>query len=103
MVWDATTKIHTKSLADERERAMGCRTGTTVEPGLSEGQRCFVLGQAMDLHTMLWIVSLCIALRWYHGEQLLSLGAEDSSQGAQQSTSMEEGIEVMVGEAKQIF
>ena len=103
MVWDAHTKIHTEPLADERERAMGFRTGTTAAPGLSEGQRRFVLGQAMDLHTMVWTVSLCLALQRHHGDQLLSLGAEDSGQGVQRSTPMEDGIEVVVGEAERIF
>ena len=61
MVWDVDTKTHTEPLADERERAMGFRTGTTAAPILSEGQRRFMLGQAMDLRTMVWTVSLCIA------------------------------------------
>ena len=46
MVWDATTNTHTEPLAEERERAMGFRTGTTAAPGLFEGQQRFVLGQA---------------------------------------------------------
>ena len=49
MVWDVHTKIHTESLADGRERAMGIHTRTTTAPGLSEGQQHFVLGQGMDL------------------------------------------------------
>ena len=52
---------------------------------------------------MMWIVGLCLALQRHHGNQLLSLGVEDSSEGAPRSTSIEEGIEVMVGEAEQIF
>ena len=103
MVWDAHTKTHTEPLADERERAMGFRTGTTAAPGLSEGQRRFVLGQAMDLHTMVWTVGLCLSLQRHCGDQWLSLGAENSGQGAQQSTFMEEGIHAMVGEAERIF
>ena len=65
LVWDATTKTHTEPLADERDRAMGFRTITTAALGLSEG---FVLGQAMDLHTMVWTVSLCLALQRHHGD-----------------------------------
>jgi hypothetical protein len=99
MVWDAHTKAHTEPLADEWERAMGFRTGTTAAPGLSEGQRRFVLGQAMDLHTMVWTVGLCLLLQRHHGDQWLSLGAEDFGQGTQLSTSMEERIHAMVGEA----
>ena len=52
MMWDVHTKIHTKPLADERERAIGFRTSTTAAPSLSESQQRFVLGQAMNLHTM---------------------------------------------------
>ena len=81
MVWDAHTKTHTEPLADERERAMGFHTGTTATFGLSEGQRRFVLGQAMDLHTIVWTVGLCLALQRHYGDHLLSLGAEDSGQG----------------------
>ena len=52
---------------------------------------------------MVWTISLCLALQRHHGDQLLSLGAEDSGQGAQRSTSMKDGIDVVVREAKQIF
>ena len=103
MVGDVATKTHTQPLADKRERAVGFCTGTTAAPGLSKGQRRFVLDQAMDLHTMVWTNSICLALQRHHGDQLLSLRIEDFGQGAQQSTSMKEGIEVMVGEAEQIF
>jgi len=74
MVWDTHTKTHTEPLADEQERAMGFPTGTTAAPGLSEGQRRFVLGQAIDLHTMVWTVGLCLSLQKHHGDQWLSLG-----------------------------
>jgi hypothetical protein len=63
MVWDAHTKTHTEPLADERECAIGFRNGTTATHGLFEGQRRFVLGQTIDLHTMVWIVGLCLALQ----------------------------------------
>ena len=77
MVWDDHTKTNTEPLVDERERAMGFRTGTTATPSFSKDQRRFVLGQAMDLHTMVWTVSLCLALQWHYGDHLLSLGAEN--------------------------
>ena len=57
----------------------------------------------MDLHTIVWTFSLCLALQQHHGDQLLYLGAKDFGQGAQRSTSMKEGIEVVVGEAERIF
>ena len=51
---------------------------------------------------MVWILGLCLALQRHNCDQLLSLGAEDSGHGAQQSTSMREKIEAMVGKAKRI-
>ena len=66
MVWYAHTKTQTKPLADERERAIGFRIGTTATPSLSKGQ-------AMDLHTMEWIVGLSLALQRHHGDQLCNL------------------------------
>ena len=62
--------------------AMGFHISTTATFGLFEGQRRFVLGQAMDLHSMMWTVSLCLALQRHHDDQLLSMGAEDTSRGA---------------------
>jgi hypothetical protein len=46
---------------NERERAMGFPTGTTNVPGLSEHQRRVLLGQAMDVNCLIWIVSLVVA------------------------------------------
>ena len=57
---------------------MGFRTGTTTTPGFFEGQRGLMLGQIMNINTMVWTIGLSLALQWYHGDQLLSLGAEDS-------------------------
>ena len=62
-MWDAHTKTRTESLADGRERAMGFHTGTTVALGFSIGQRRFVLGQAIDLYTMVWTINSCLALQ----------------------------------------
>jgi hypothetical protein len=46
--------------ADERERAMDFSTGTTNVHGISEQQRRFLLGQAMDLNCLTWVVSLVV-------------------------------------------
>jgi hypothetical protein len=78
MVWNTHTKTHTEPLADERERAMRFRTGTTAALDLSEGQRRFVLGQTMDLHTMVWTIGLFLSLQRHHGDQWLSLREKDS-------------------------
>jgi hypothetical protein len=86
-------------LVDKRERAMGFRTSTTTALGLlrANGALCW---------TKLWIFTswcglLVYALQQHHGDHFLSLGAEDSGKGAQWSTFMEGGIDVIVEEAKQ--
>jgi hypothetical protein len=47
-----------KPNANERERAMGFPTGLTLIPSISEASRRQVLGQAMDLNYLTWIVNL---------------------------------------------
>jgi hypothetical protein len=61
LVWDSITQEMVKPNADERERAMDFPTGTTNMHGMSEQQRRFLLGQAMDLNCLTWIVSLVVA------------------------------------------
>ncbi|OAE35927.1 hypothetical protein AXG93_1278s1000 [Marchantia polymorpha subsp. ruderalis] len=46
---------------DERERATGFMTGVTAAASVSEASRRQVLGQAMDLNCLTWIVSLGLA------------------------------------------
>jgi hypothetical protein len=43
---------------DERKCAMGFPTRVTSVPSISKASRRQVLGQAMDLHCLTWIVSL---------------------------------------------
>lgn len=40
----------------------------------------------MDLNVMVWAIGLCLAIQRHRGDHLLSLGAESSGQGAEQST-----------------
>ncbi len=47
--------------ADERERAMGFPRGVTSVPSIFEASRRQVLGQAMDLNCLTWIVKLGMA------------------------------------------
>jgi hypothetical protein len=61
LVWDSITQEMVESNADERERAMGFPTGTTNVHGISEQQWRFLLGQAMDLNCLTWVVSLVVA------------------------------------------
>ncbi len=46
---------------DERERAMGFPTRVTLVPSIYEASCRHVLGQAMDLNCLTWIVSLGMA------------------------------------------
>jgi hypothetical protein len=55
-VWDSITQEMVEPNADERERAMGFPTSTTNVHGMSEQQRRFLLGQAMDLNCLTWVV-----------------------------------------------
>ncbi len=46
---------------DESERAMGFPTGVTLVPSIFEASRRQVLGQALDMNYLTWIVSLGMA------------------------------------------
>ncbi len=61
LVWDTCLQQLVEPNADERERAMGFLTGMTSFPSISEASRRQVLGQAMDLNCLTWIVSLGMA------------------------------------------
>jgi site-specific DNA-cytosine methylase len=61
LVWDSITQEMVEPNADEHERTMGFPTGTTNVHGISEQQRRFLLGQAMDLNYLTWVVSLVVA------------------------------------------
>jgi hypothetical protein len=60
LVWDSITQEMVEPNADKRERAMGFPTSTTNVNGISEQQRRFLLGQAMDLNYLTWVVSLVV-------------------------------------------
>ena len=82
MVWDDVSQAYEEPSADERERAMGFVTGTTAAPGLSEGQRRFLLGQAIDLNTLVWVCGLTFAVQRHHHDHPRELGATTHGQGA---------------------
>ena len=82
MVWDPTSQTYEEPSADERERAMGFLTGTTAAPDLSEGQRRFLLGQAIDLNTLVWICGICFAVQRHQRDHPRVLGADHNGQGA---------------------
>ena len=82
MVWDDLSQTYEEPSADERERAMGFLTGTTAAPGLSEGQRRFLLGQAIDLNTLVWVCGLSFAIQRHQRDHPRVLGADTDGQGA---------------------
>ena len=47
--------------ADERERAMGFPTGATAAPHINERQRRRLLGQAIDLRCLIFILAIGLA------------------------------------------
>ncbi len=61
LVWDTCSQQLVEPNADERKRAMGFPTGVTSVPSISEVSCRQVLGQAMDLNYLTWIVSLGMA------------------------------------------
>jgi hypothetical protein len=52
LVWDSITQEMVEPNIDEHERAMGFPTGSTNVHGISEQQRRFLLGQAMNLNCL---------------------------------------------------
>ena len=101
MVFDTSTQRLDEPCADERERAMGFPTGTTCAPTLTESQRRQILGQAMDLNSMVWFLGICLAAQRHRNGGLDGrLGAESSSQGAEGGTIFHEMSEVVHQDAK---
>jgi hypothetical protein len=94
MVWDDVSQAYEEPSADERERAMGFLTGTTAAPDLSEGQRRFLLGQAIDLNTLVWVCGLCFAVQRHQRDHPRVLGADHDGQGATEPhlTEIEESV-----------
>lgn len=61
LVWNTRMQQLVKPNTYKRERAMGYSTGTTKTPLVSKASCRQVLGQAMDLNCLSWIVSLGLA------------------------------------------
>ena len=61
MVFNTITQQLEEQTAGERERGMGFLPGTTAAPLLSEAQRRRLLGQAIDLNCLTFIVSIGLA------------------------------------------
>ena len=52
MISDANSQIHEEHSVHKRESAIDFLTGTTVAYDLTEDQRRFFLGQAIELNTL---------------------------------------------------
>jgi hypothetical protein len=61
LVWDTCLQRLVEPNADERERAMGFPTRMTLVLSISKASRQHVLGQAMYLNCLTWIISLGMA------------------------------------------
>jgi transposase InsO family protein len=55
-VLDSNSGQYTEPNAEEREQAMGYEPSSTGAPGLSDRDRCQLLGQAMDLNTLFSLI-----------------------------------------------
>jgi hypothetical protein len=79
---------------------MGFPTGTTAAHGLQEGQRRFLLGQAIDLNSIVWIIGICLAAQQRMDDQLFSLRAENNDQGAME---LQSNDHMEVNDAEELF
>ena len=60
---------------------MGFLTRTTATPDLSEGQHRFLLGQAIDLNTLVWICGLYFAVQHHLRDHSVVLGVHSDGEG----------------------
>ena len=81
MVWDANTRTYEEPNADECERAMGFPSHNTLSHDLIDGQRHFLLGQAMDLTSLVWFLGICLVFQRHMDDRWMALGAEHNGQG----------------------
>ena len=56
MIYDEGEERWTEPTAEEREQAMGFAKGDTAARGLTEAERRRILGNAMDLNTLTWVL-----------------------------------------------
>ena len=75
MIWNKKSQTHGEPTADEWERAMGFPTSITAAHEFQEGQTHFLLGQTMDLNSIVWIIGICFAALQRIDDQLHTLRA----------------------------
>ena len=56
MIYDDQKEEWTEPTAEEREQAMGFKRGDTAAKGITEGERRHMLGNAMDLNMLTWVL-----------------------------------------------
>jgi C-5 cytosine-specific DNA methylase len=61
-ILDESTGALTEPVAVERELAMGYQAGTTAADGVTDRQRCALLGQAMDLNALFALFTVAAEL-----------------------------------------
>ena len=62
-VLDAKTQEWLEPMAVERELAMGYEASSTACPGVTDGQRCALLGQAIDVNALFAIFTAAMSLQ----------------------------------------
>lgn len=65
LVLDQFTQQWVEPTAVERERVMGFQDETTAAPTITKKQRRAALGRAMDMHSITWLVSVCLAFQMF--------------------------------------
>lgn len=76
MVWDSHSQIHKKPIVDEQGRAISFLTGTSTTHDVTKAQRHFLLGHAIDLNTIVWVISIYLVVKQHHDGHFLALRLE---------------------------
>ena len=84
MVWDAGQQEWTEPTAEEREKAMGFPVGGTAAKGLDETTRCRLLGNAMDLNVLAWLILVGVEYASYRVPREEPLAAAATAERGQQ-------------------
>ena len=85
MIWDANSQTHEEPSVHERECDMDFLTSTTAVYDFTKGQRRSLLGQAIDLNTLVWVFGICLAVQHHYDDYLLVLKTEINGQGIVES------------------
>jgi hypothetical protein len=85
MVWDEKKHTFEKPSANGKEQALGFHAHTTATFNINEIQWQYLLGQAMDLTSLMWIINICLAIQQHcFGGQSLCSGTKLLTRGQRQ-------------------